>query len=145
MPHATTVRIHPEPAFWYRLVARRSRRVMVLVAGIIILSVADFVVTLAFLRANWMMEANPIAAYLIEETQSPWILAAFKAVTVGVCVGLLYRVRHHRCGEVAAWCAMVILTIMSLMWHSYSSHFDGPEDIMLAQFNTSGEQVLGMP
>jgi hypothetical protein len=137
--------IQQEFAFWSPLATNRSRRVIVLAVGIIILSLADLAVTLAFLRANWMMEANPIAAYLIEETQSPWILAAFKAATVGICVGLLYRVRHHRCGEVAAWCAMLILTVMSVMWHSYSSHFEGPEDITLAQFTSGNEAVLGMP
>jgi hypothetical protein len=123
----------------------RARRVTVLAAGIIILSFADLAVTLAFLRANWMMEANPIAAYLIEQTQSPWVLAAFKSLTVAICVGLLYRLRHYRCGEVAAWSAVFILAVMSVMWHSYSSHFDGADSIALAQSTSIDVGQLALP
>src|SRR5262249_40311360 len=112
------------PGAW----CNRSRRVIVLIAGIIILSIGDLIVTLAFLQANWMIEANPIAAYLIRSTQSPWALAAFKMSTVAICVLVLYRLRHRAAGEVAAWVSVAILAIMSLMWRSYSTHFDGPND-----------------
>jgi hypothetical protein len=111
----------------------RPRRVIVLLAGIIVLSIADLIVTLAYLNADRMMEANPIAAYLISTTQSAWALASFKALTVGICVALLYRVRHHVVAEAAAWFGMGVLTLMCIMWYSYSSHFDGAEDILLAQ------------
>lgn len=126
--------------------AVRARRVTVLVLGIIILSLADLVVTLAYLKANWMMEANPLAAYIIKSTQSPWALAAFKCCTVAVCAALLLRVRRFRSGEVAAWCGIVVLTVMSIMWHSYSRHFDDPEHLLMVQSSLAfDEDRLGLP
>jgi len=123
----------------------RPRRVILLVLGIVVLSVADLVVTLAYLRAHWMMEANPIAAYLISATHSPWPLVAYKAATVAICVALLYRVRHHVAGEVAAWCAVGILAGMSLMWRSYSAHFDNPEELLTVQMALSDDPRMGLP
>lgn len=122
----------------------RPRRVIVLVLGIIVLSLADLIVTLAFLQANWMIEANPIAAYLIRSTQSAWVLAAFKCCTVGICASLLFRVRHHLAGELAAWFAVVILAGMSVMWYSYSTHFENSHDVLLVHANAC-EGVLGLP
>lgn len=123
----------------------RSRRVTLLVLGIMILSFADLVVTLAYLKAHWMMEANPIAAYLISSTQSPWALVAFKGASVGICVALLYRVRHCVAAEIAAWCALCILAGMSLMWHTYSAHFDNPEEMLMAQMTIGDDPRIGLP
>ena len=124
----------------------RSHRVIVLVLGIVILSLADLVVTLAYLQANWMMEANPLAAYIIRSTQSAWALGAFKCCTVAVCAALLLRLRHARAGEVAAWCGIAMVTVMSIMWHSYARHFDDPEQVFLAQASMIyDEDRLGLP
>jgi hypothetical protein len=123
----------------------RSRRVTLLVASIVILSLADLIITLAYLRAHWMMEANPIAAWLIRYTQSSWTLVAYKCATMGTCVAVLYRLRKHAAGEAAAWCAVAILTVMSLMWHNYSRQFENPEDMVLAQTHTSNDSWLGLP
>jgi hypothetical protein len=112
--------------------SHRPRRVLLLLAGIIVLSLADLIVTLAHMKIG-MMEANPIAVYLVKSTQSPWALAAFKVLTVSVCVALLYRLRRHAEGEIAAWLAVGILTGMSIMWHCYTEGMDRREDIMLAQ------------
>ena len=144
-PSASTARFGPRNVNWWARWPSRPRRVTLLVAGIIVLSLADLIVTLAFLRANWMMEANPIAAYLIRTTQSPWALAAFKGLSVSVCVALLYRLRRHASGEIAAWCAVGILAIMSVMWHSYSTHFDDPQHMILAQVGASEDYRLGLP
>jgi hypothetical protein len=126
-------------------IAPRSRRILLILMGVVILSLADLAITLAYLRANWMMEANPIAAYLIKTTQSAWLLAWYKIITVAVCVALLYRVRHSRAGEVAAWCALAILCIMSIMWRSYSNHLDDPQIIVLAHATHFDDGRLGMP
>lgn len=124
----------------------RSRRVTILVVGIIILSLADLVVTLAYLKANWMMEANPLAAWIIRSTQSSFALAAFKCCTVGVCAALLLRLRRFRSGEVAAWCGIGVLTIMSIMWHTYASHLDDPAHLSMAQNLIGMDDLrLGLP
>ena len=127
------------------VIPHRPRRVALLVAGIIVLSVADLLVTLAFLHANSMVEANPIAAYLIRVTQSAWVLAAYKALTVLICVALIFKVRKHLAGEVAAWCAMGILTVMAVMWAQYSEQFDDPQHITLMQMTVAEDMHLGLP
>ena len=116
-------------------VCRRSRRVMVLLAAILVLSAADLVITVAFAKAGGMMEVNPIAVYLVNLTQSPWALAAFKAVSVFTCIALLYRLRRYTVSEVGAWCAVAILAAMCVMWHSYSTALEQPDDLMLVQAN----------
>lgn len=131
-----------------RLRSSRGRRVTVLLLGVIVLSLADLVITLAFLRANWMMEANPIAAYIIRTTQSSWSLICFKCLTVLICAALLYRARHFRSGEVAAWSAVGVLAALSVMWHSYAAGID-EADIVLASANASTSTFddgrLGLP
>ncbi|MHC4948598.1 MAG: DUF5658 family protein [Planctomycetota bacterium] len=120
----------------------RPRRVAVLLAGIVVLSVADLVVTMAHLKSTGMLEANPIAAFLIRSTESASVLALYKAVTVGISVSLLYRLRRHLAGELAAWCAVGILTGMSVMWHSYTQELDAAEHLELAGTSAYGEDWL---
>ena len=120
----------------------RSRRVTLLVLGIILLSAADLAVTMAYARGGGMMEANPIALYLVRVTQSPWALVAYKMLTVGVCVALLYRLRKYAISEAAAWCAVGILTAMSFMWHDYSSHIDEPEETVLVKCDATTDHWL---
>jgi uncharacterized membrane protein len=114
-------------------VANRSRRVVVLLAGVVILSLADLVITLEHLRSFGMFEANPIAAYIVRATGSPWALASFKVVTVATCVALLFRARRHGAGEAAAWCALAIMTALSFWWSSYASALESPIDLHLVQ------------
>jgi len=118
------------------------RRVNVLLAGVIVLSIADLAITLTHLRTTGMMEANPIAAFLIKSTQSSWALASFKLLTLGVCVSLLFALRRRFEGEIAAWCAVAILAGMSMQWHAYSNHFDDPQEIVIAQTGGYGDGWL---
>lgn len=110
--------------------------------GVVVLSLADLLVTLLHLGSHGMMEANPIAAWIIGHTGSVWLLAAFKAGTVAVCVGLLYRVRRHVEGEVASWCAIVILAIVSFHWYQYTRETDGLMDLELARQGAYGADWL---
>ena len=48
-----------------RLRRDRSRRVILLIVGIVVLSLADLIVTLWHLTSVGMAEANPIAAWII--------------------------------------------------------------------------------
>jgi hypothetical protein len=112
---------------------RRVRRVIVLLGAIVVLSLADLIVTLGHLKSTGMIEANPIAAYLIRVTHSPWVLAEYKCLTVGICVTLLYRLRRRAWGEVGAWCAVGILTVMALLWHTYSTELQSHAKVGIVQ------------
>ncbi len=111
----------------------RSRRVLMLIGGIIILSLADLLVTLLHLQSIGMVEGNPLAAYLIRTTGSACALAVFKGLTVAVCATLLYCTRRDIRGEIASWLALVILVGVLVMWHFYTQTTDNPEVVRIAQ------------
>ena len=119
----------------------RSRRVILLIVGIVLLSLGDLLITITYLQSTGMLEANPIAGLIIRVTGSVSILAAYKALTVGICVGLLYRLRRLVEGEIAAWCAVSILAFMSLQWYHYARQFDAT-DLELARSTVFGEEWL---
>jgi len=111
----------------------RPRRVMMLLAAIVVLSLVDLLITIAHLRSVGMVEANPLAAYLIRTTGSWWALALYKSATVAVCVVLLHRARRHVQGEIASWLALVILVGVSVMWHCYMQESESPDVVRIAQ------------
>ena len=118
----------------------RSRRVGILLIGIVLLSLGDLALTLTHLKTIGMIEANPIAAYLLQVTESAWALGSYKLLTVGICVGLLFKVRHRIEGEIAAWCGGSIMLVMSVVWVNSSSYLDDPEQNTMAQPGLYGEQ-----
>ena len=131
---------HLEPQ--QRLRRDRSRRVILLIVGVMVLSLADLLVTLLHLKSRGMMEANPIAAWIIGHTGSVSLLAVYKVATVGVCVGLLYRLRRHVEGELAAWCAVMILAMVSLNWYRYTLEINSLVDIEIARQGAYGDEWL---
>lgn len=118
---------------WWTLAHSRSRRVLILLVGIIILSIADLIITLTHLEGLGMAEANPLARFIINGTGSPVSLVSYKLLTVLVCVALLFKVRKHLQAEIAAWCALGILSCMSAMWFTYSRNIDAATDMSLTQ------------
>lgn len=115
---------------------RREERVLWLLLGIVLLSVADLALTLTYLTSVGLIEGNPIAAWLIHTTRSPWALALYKGLTVAICVSLLYRMRHRREGELAAWCSVLILVALSIWWNRYALYqpdLPGLDRIVMAQ------------
>jgi len=128
---------------------RRSRRVLVLLIAIVALSGADLAATIAH-QPIGMIESNPLAQYIIETTQSTSALAAFKMATVLVCVGLLYKLRCCRQGEVAAWTAVVILIALTVWWGVASDHLTRTEAVsqhMLEQAasQTEANRIVALP
>ena len=101
---------------------QRSERVTWLLGGVIFLSLADLVLTISYLTSVGMSEGNPIALWLLQTTNSVWPLAIYKAMTVAICVTLLYRTRHQRQSELASWCAMLILVTLVIWWNQYSMY-----------------------
>jgi hypothetical protein len=103
----------------------------VLLAGVVVLSLADLVITLTHMRGAGLLEANPLVVLLVRSTGSSLSLVCFKLLTLLICVGLLYRVRHHVQGEIAAWCALLILVGLAFIWDRYSREMSTPEHIDL--------------
>ena len=100
----------------------RARRVNMLIIGIIVLSLVDLIATLVQLRSVGMVEANPLAFYIIASTQSSVSLICYKLLTVTVCVVLLHRLRHSLQSEIASWVCISVLSMLTLHWHLYNTH-----------------------
>ena len=100
----------------------RSERVTWLLAGVVGLSAADLLLTVSYLTSVGMSEANPIALWLLQATNSVWPLAIYKGITVMICVMLLYTNRFQRQSELAAWCALLILVALTIWWNQYSRY-----------------------
>jgi len=100
----------------------RSERVTWLLGGVIVLSLVDLFLTLTYLTTVGMSEGNPIAVWLLSATNSIWPLIFYKLGTVAICVSLLYVNRFRREGELASWCAMIILVALSIWWNQYSMY-----------------------
>ncbi len=113
-----------------------------MIVGIVVLSLADLIVTLWHLTSVGMAEANPIAAWIIAGTGSVWLLTAYKLLTVAVCTSLLYRLRSHVEGEIGAWCAVMILAAVSFHWGNYTRQLADLSDFALVQQEAYGEAWL---
>ena len=109
-------------------IARRARRVTALLIGILVLSIADLIVTLANLHTVGMVEANPLARFMIEHFDSLGLIT-FKMTTVFVCLALLYRLRHSLQSEIASWLGLMILVGLSVYWGHYSRHMHHPDTV----------------
>ncbi len=125
-----------------RLRRDRSRRVVRLIVGIVVLSIGDLGVTLLHLKSHGMIEANPVAAWIIAHTGSGVLLTVYKALTVAICAGLLFHLRRHAEGEIGAWCALLILAAVSFQWYQYSREIGVVTDIELARQGAYGEDWL---
>ncbi len=102
--------------------SQRSERVTWLLGGVVVLSFVDLFLTITYLTTVGMSEGNPIAVWLLHTTNSVWPLVLYKLSTVAVCVSLLYHYRCKRQGELASWCAMIILVALSVWWNQYSRY-----------------------
>jgi uncharacterized membrane protein len=123
--------------------SRRNHRLLVLLAAIVVLSMADLAITLTHLQTIGMIEANPVAAFLIRESGSAWTLALFKSCTVALCVTLLFALRRSRFAEVGAWTAIIVLVGLSIQWHIYTERFvEDPHQLLLVRSGTLADQWL---
>ncbi|MHC4990393.1 MAG: DUF5658 family protein [Planctomycetota bacterium] len=107
-----------------------------------LLSAVDLLITLTHLTTTGMMEANPVAAWLIRTTGSPSMLAIYKSLTVGIPIALLFRLRHKVQAEIGSWCGLAVLIGVSLAWHGYALEFESPLAVHLAQRGLPEDQWL---
>lgn len=117
--------VHPGPTalgrgFWPML-RRRPVRVVLLGAAIAAMSVVDLYLTLLYLTNTGMSEANPVARAIIAY-QSPAVLGVWKALTVSLCVGILYLIRERRSAELGAWIGALVLGWLMVHWARYADY-----------------------
>ncbi len=91
---------------------------MLLVAGVILMSLADLVLTLTYLTSTGMIEANPVARAIMR-LGSPELLTVWKVLSVGVAAVILVGLRRTRAGEFGAWVCAGVLAWLSGQWMLY--------------------------
>ncbi|MBI1370142.1 MAG: hypothetical protein GC162_15995 [Planctomycetes bacterium] len=123
----TPLHLHPS-------LRSRGRRVVILMALLVILGLGDLYATIMHLTSIGMDEVNPIGAYLIR-ANSILGLMLFKFGTMGLTIGLLLKVRHRRITEVASWGLVFVMVALTLHWYQYNM------DITRELANTSYSQV----
>lgn len=99
---------------------RRSRRVILLLATLLVLGLADLHLTIHHHATIGLEELNPIGAYLLNSEQIG-SLVVFKLASLCVAVGVLLAVRKHAVGEVSTWLAFAIMVALTLHWHQYNT------------------------
>jgi hypothetical protein len=108
----------------------RSCRVLALLAAIVMLSLADLLMTLTHLTHYGMIEANPVARGIMRYG-SPAILVAWKLATVGLAVGILFWARRRRAAELAAAFCCCVLLWLTARWSVYNGEIAALPDTML--------------
>lgn len=99
----------------------RTRRVLMLLSVVIVLSLGDLYLTVLFLAdAGGFPEANPLARAIMS-TQSIPLLVAWKLGTVLTTVGILYAIRRTRSAELGAWVCFLVLGWLTVHWGQYVS------------------------
>jgi hypothetical protein len=99
---------------------RRVRRVALLLLVTVALSLFDLMLTLNYARSIGMIEANPIAAWIMREGCST-ALIAWKFGSVGLAACIIYALRHRQEGELAAWVCALILVALTAHWLNFGS------------------------
>jgi hypothetical protein len=113
----------------------RARRTVVLLAAVVLLSVIDLVFTINQMQTHGMAEGNPLVVHLARQTQSVVVISLYKMVTVILSVGVLFRLRRHAQAELAAWCALIILSGLSVQWVRYTGFMEALEPAILSQLH----------
>ena len=96
----------------------RTRRVVLLIVAIMIMSVGDLLLTLTYLRHLGMAESNPLAR-LVLDFNSPTLLIVWKMATVLACTSILLWKSRSISAEVGAWLGTSILAALMLHWSTY--------------------------
>ncbi len=96
-----------------------SRRIVLLIAAIVLMGLADLACTLAYMQTVGLPEANPIARWLARFGDTRAIIG-FKLLTMLLSCLCLYVGRRERRMEFAAWACTIILLCLSVHWISFN-------------------------
>lgn len=102
-----------------RYLRSRTRRVLILLSIVIVLSLADLYLTVLYVsEAGGFPEANPLARAIMSARSIP-LLVAWKLLTVVTTVGILYAIRRTKSAELGAWVCFLVLGWLTVHWGQY--------------------------
>jgi len=96
--------------------ARRSRRVILMIVLLWIVSGFDLVFTLLADKAGGFIEANPIAAPLMD---NPAMLVTFKILVVVMASIIILKFRKRLFTEIGCWVLCPTYILLSARWWIY--------------------------
>jgi len=96
--------------------AGRTRRIVLALAFIWIVTIFDLLFTILAHRIGNFQELNPIARGLLDVTEA---LIVYKLALVGVASIIFYVFRRHRLTELACWACCVVFTGLVFLWMAY--------------------------
>lgn len=102
-----------------RRLRSRRWRVLVLLAVVVAMSATDLYLTVMYATTIGLPELNPLARTLLRHG-SVLDLVLWKLGTVGLCAGILFRLRDRRSAEMGAWIAFVALALLTWQWMAYA-------------------------
>ncbi len=91
---------------------------MVLIAVIMLTSIADLLLTLTYARGVGMIELNPMARAVMAY-DSPGLLAAWKLGLVSAACTIIFAGRRSRFTEAGAWLAALVMAMLTVHWLRY--------------------------
>lgn len=103
-----------------RWVAGRARRVVLLLAAVLLMSLGDLYMTLTYLLNVGLLEWNPIARAVMV-LDMPGLLIGWKVASLGLGLGILYWARRSRNGELGAWVCFAVLSWLTVHWALYNA------------------------
>lgn len=98
----------------------RPRVVVLLIIAIVLMGLADLGLTLTYMRGVGMIEANPIARYMLSIGHERQLIL-YKLSSLALCCGTLFLIRRHRKAERCAWLCTAIMVGLSIHWTRYNA------------------------
>ena len=96
--------------------ASRTRRIVLALAFIWIVTIFDLLFTVLAQRIGNFQELNPIARELLNFTEG---LIVYKFALVGIASIIFYVFRRHRLTEAACWACCGVFTGLAFLWMAY--------------------------
>jgi len=103
---------------------RRERRVLYLLAAVVLMSLADLAITIEWVTQVGLAESNPLARWVIEQG-SVGLLSFWKLATVVPAVTVFASLRAKAIAEAGAVVAFLVLCAVTAHWYGY--HADTAE------------------
>lgn len=101
--------------------SRRGSRVVALVGVTVLVALADLYMTLVYATTIGLHEGNPLARAIMLYN-CPWIIVAFRTLTIALFALVLISARRHRSAEIAAWTCAIIMGWLLVRWEQYNSN-----------------------
>ena len=99
----------------------RSHRVINYLLCFIVLNLFDFILTSAYMENLGLVEANPIARFIIHQFEAVGLFL-FKLITTLTVVTILFCFRELTIAEIFSIVALVVYVILTLIWFGHIYH-----------------------